>query len=687
MRLSVPMVRLNVAHYAVAVIWGINLYFSVALADTKIKIVTLEWEPFIGRMLPEQGYTAELITAAFESSGYTTEIEFVTLARGRKLMEQGVVHGYITPYGHIREAQNSLLSNVFYGDSIGLLKSKSLALNFQHASAIKFDDYISKLNDYRFGVLKGGVITKRFDSLPAENVHYAMNDLENIDLLSRGEVDFIVIGKFSAAELITNKRPHLIGRFEFMQTEESNNGFRLAFSKKNKHHIEIQSAFNKGLDIIKKNGVLARLNNKHGMYPPKRENNESITIGTVNNRDMIVLKELSSRFEKENPDIKIEWQIYDENVLRRRTLSDLAISDGQFDIVTVGLQEIPSWSKNSWLTALKRIPDSYEVTDIFQSLVEAHSFNGELYALPFYAESSVTYYRRDLFADAGLSIKQHPTYNDIVEYAKAIHNPDEGVYGICLRGKVGWGESLGLITTMVNTYGGKWFDMNWKPQFNTVEWKNALTMYSHLLLNYGPPEPWLNGYNESLAMFLKGKCGLWIDATIASNSIFDHELSSVSEVTGVVKAPVAKTPTGSNWLWAWSFAVSAQSSNAAKAEKFITWATSKSYIELVRITKGESLVPQGTRYSTYNSEPYRKSMPYVDVLLSAMTDASKQNSALNKPYKGIQFVEISEFPAMGNAISLFMVEMLKGNISTELALKKAQNYTTLQMKLSGYYKH
>ena len=546
----------------------------------------------------------------------------------------------------------------------------------------------TKLASKKFALIRGSIITKRFESLPASNLHYVSNALQSIDYLAQGKVDLIVIGKYAAAEIITNQRPHLIGKFEYLQIKESNSGFRLAFSSKNENHTKIKAAFNKGLVEIERNGILKELSIKYGIYPTiNAANKKVVTIGTVNNRDMLILKELSSTFEKANPEIDIRWRIYDENTLRNRTLSDLAISGGQFDIMTIGLQEIPAWSKNKWLSPITNLPEDYEVSDIFQNLMNAHYYKSELYALPFYAESSVTYYRKDLFSKAGIIMPERPTYNNIIKYAEALHNPSEGIYGICLRGKVGWGENIGLFTTMVNTHGGKWFDKNWKPQINSTPWKEALNTYTLLITHYGPPQPTLNGYNENLQLFLKGKCGIWIDATIASSALFDDDISLVTDLVGVAQAPTALTSNGANWLWSWSFAIPASSTNKGAAQKFITWATSKSYISLVSQKKGLKLIPQGTRRSTYASKTYQANLPYSEVLFEAILDAGDQDLKYSdKPYKGIQFVEISEFPAIGNYLSLLIIEVIKGSMTPEDALKKAQNYVNLQMDLSGYYK-
>jgi sorbitol/mannitol transport system substrate-binding protein len=280
----------------------------------------------------------------------------------------------------------------------------------------------------------------------------------------------------------------------------------------------------------------------------------------------------------------------------------------------------------------------------------------------------------------------HPSYEDIKKYAAAIHRPKEGIYGICLRGKVGWGENMALLGTMVNTYGGQWFDQNWKPQLDSPEWKNAVSTYKELLTQYGPPNPTGNGFNENRLLFSQGHCGMWIDATVAAGMVFNPELSNVYRDVDFAPAPIAVTPKGSSWLWTWALAIPESSKNKEAAVQFITWATSKEYIGQVAKNKGWVSVPPGTRASTYANADYQKAAPFAKFVLQAIEDADPLDSTLKpKPYTGIQFVGIPEFPALGHQVGLNIVKVIEGTMSVEEALKASQNSVSKLMKKSGYY--
>src|SRR3954470_13469585 len=188
-----------------------------------------------------------------------------------------------------------------------------------------------------------------------------------------------------------------------------------------------------------------------------------IVVATVNNGHMIEMQKLTPQFEKANPDIKVKWVTLEEGVLRQRVTTDIATKGGQFDVMTIGMYETPIWGKKGWLQELK--PDAaYDIDDLLPAMRSGLSLDGKLYAAPFYGESSMLMYRKDLADKAGVTIAERPTWTQVKEFAAKVHNPKEGVYGICLRGKPGWGDNMAFITTMVNTFGGQWFDATWTPQ-------------------------------------------------------------------------------------------------------------------------------------------------------------------------------------------------------------------------------
>ena len=414
---------------------------------------------------------------------------------------------------------------------------------------------------------------------------------------------------------------------------------------------------------------------------------KTVTIATVNNPAMIELKKLSSKFESANPDIKLNWVVVEENVLRQRVTTDVSTGSGQFDLVFIGLYEAPIFAKRGWLQTFDNIPADYDLEDVFKSIRDGLSYEGKLYAVPFYGESSMLMYRKDLFDEKGLKMPDQPTYDDIKKFAEALTDKSKGIYGITLRGKPGWGENMAYVDTLINTYGGTWFDMNWKPTIDTPEWKKAITFYVDLLKNYGPPGASANGFNENLTLFASGKAAMWIDATSGGGPLYDKSQSQVSDKVAFAPAPIAVTPNGSHWLWSWAFAVPKASKSADAAKKFAYWATGKDYIKLSAADAGWAQVPPGTRKSTYETAEYKQAAPFSAVTLAAMESADPTNPAIKKvPYTGVQFVGIPEFQSIGTVVGQSISGALAGSSTVDAALKAAQSSTERAMKQAGYPK-
>jgi sorbitol/mannitol transport system substrate-binding protein len=410
-----------------------------------------------------------------------------------------------------------------------------------------------------------------------------------------------------------------------------------------------------------------------------------ITVATVNNNDMVIMQSLTEAFEEAHPDITLDWVVLEENVLRQRMTTDIATGGGQFDVMTIGTYEVPIWAERGWLSPLDNLPDDYNEDDLLASVRDGLSLDGTLHALPFYAESSMMYYRQDLFEEAGIEMSDQPTWEEVREWAGELHGSEEGLAGICLRGKPGWGENMAFVSTLVNTYGGRWFDEEWNPELNSEAWVNAIQFYVDLLNDYGPPGASSNGFNENLALFSRGNCAMWVDATSAAGKLYDGNESDVADSLGFAPAPIAKTPKGSHWLWSWALAIPASSENQEAAREFITWATSQEYIELVGETQGWTSVPPGTRESTYANEQYTEAAPFADFVLKAIQDADPTDSTLeSNPYVGVQFVGIPEFQSIGTQVGQTIAAALTGDTTVEQALDSAQRATERTMQRAGY---
>ncbi len=411
---------------------------------------------------------------------------------------------------------------------------------------------------------------------------------------------------------------------------------------------------------------------------------ETITIATVNNGDMIRMQGYTDDFT-EKTGHEVEWVTLEENVLRQRVTTDITTRGGQFDIMTIGMYETPIWGQNGWLVPLDDLSAEYDTADILPAMRAGLSYDGTLYAAPFYGESSMVMYRTDLMEKAGLEMPAAPTWQFIREAAAVMDDPENGINGICLRGKAGWGEGGALITVTGNSFGARWFDEEWNAQFDQPEWKEALTFYVDLMNDYGPEGYATNGFNENLSLFQQGKCAMWIDATVAASFVTDPEESEVADNVGFALAPNSEgVDKRSNWLWAWALAIPAGTQKEEAAKEFIEWATSKDYIEMVAENEGWANVPPGARTSLYETPAYQE-VPFAGITLESINAADPTEPTVEPvPYVGVQFVAIPEFAGIATEVSQEFAAVYAGQQSVDEALAKAQAITNEAMEAAGY---
>ena len=403
----------------------------------------------------------------------------------------------------------------------------------------------------------------------------------------------------------------------------------------------------------------------------------TLKIATIANGDMTIMQQLSSSYEQAHPDIKLEWYVMDDGELRKQVLSDMSSGKANFDVITVGTYEVPLWGQKGWLTPLDNLPANYQVDDLLKPIRSALSWQNKLYALPFYGESSMTYYRKDLFAAKHLTMPENPSWDEIKNLAAELTDKSQGIYGLCLRGLAGWGDNVALVTTMANAYGAEWFDADWKPHLDSDEWRNVLKDYVFMLQNYGPPDAKSNSFGQNLKLFSQGKCAMWVDSTVAAGMVTNPKISMVADKVDFAPAPVAISSNGSHWLWAWSLAVPQSSSQKAQAQAFITWATSPAYIQQVAQTVGWGAIPPGSRYSSYAEPHYQKLAPYAARVKQALETATPEQPTLFPvPYQGVQYVSIPGFDQMGDAVGKNISALLDGKMTLEEVLSANQQAVT-----------
>ncbi|SEP51831.1 ABC transporter substrate-binding protein [Amycolatopsis saalfeldensis] len=404
----------------------------------------------------------------------------------------------------------------------------------------------------------------------------------------------------------------------------------------------------------------------------------TLVVAIVSNAQMKDAISLKGEFEKNNPGINLKFVSLPENEARAKITASTATQGGEFDVVMISNYEAPQWAANGWLENLEphmKATPGYDEGDFIPSIRESLSYQNQMYAVPFYGESSFVVYRKDLFQQAGLTMPAHPTWDQIADYAAKLDNKQTGVSGICLRGKPGWGESLAPFTTVANTFGAQWFDKDWNAKLTSPEFTKAANFYVNLVRDHGEVGASSAGFTECGTRYAQGNAAMWYDATSMTGTTEDPSTSLVVGKNGYAPAPVDKTQ-ASGWLYTWSLAIPKVAKDKDDAWKFMAWMTDKEYAKKVGETYGWNRVPPGTRKSTYEIPQYKDAAKaYAQPTLDGIANANQQKTMVNPvPYPGIQFVGIPEFQDLGTRVSQQLSAAIAGQTSVADALAQSQKY-------------
>ncbi|WP_130799580.1 ABC transporter substrate-binding protein [Streptomyces otsuchiensis] len=403
---------------------------------------------------------------------------------------------------------------------------------------------------------------------------------------------------------------------------------------------------------------------------------DTVNVLMVNNPQMVELQKLTEANFTEETGIKVNFTVLPENDVRDKISQDFANQAGQYDVATISNYETPIYARNGWLHELDPyLADDaeYDEQDILEPMrVSLTGEDGKTYAQPFYGESSFLMYRKDIFEDLGLTMPEKPTWDEVAEFAAEVDNEVSDMKGICLRGLPGWGELIAPLTTVVNTFGGTWFDEDWNAQLTSPEFTEATEFYVNLLRDHGQSGAAQSGYAECLNNMTQGNTAMWYDATAGAGSL-EADNSPVQGKIGYVPAPVKETDS-SGWLYTWAWGMQKASENTDNAWEFISWASGKGYEELVGEQSGWSNVPAGKRASTYENTDYQEAAEaFYDVTFQAISEANPAEPGVQpRPAAGIQFVGIPEFTDLGTRVSREISSAIAGQQTVEEALAKSQ---------------
>jgi sorbitol/mannitol transport system substrate-binding protein len=667
---------------------GASFLFSTPFLNAeprKLRIAAYDLRPYVTEKDEEPGYLYEIICNAFQQAGYEIEIQFYPPLRAQSLVESGerdvLIPSYRPESGQSGESKLKY-SQAIHGSEIVMIKRADTPLS-----------KLPKLSGSSTLVASGLSEAEDFQ-LKEKNLLPSMSEraIQTIDRLNQKRIDYAIVDKLAAANAIVSRRLPLVGAIDFVSPPIAKRDFFVGFSPKLSSGDKVLADFNRALSAMYKRGEVQNLLARYG-YEALENQTKTLSILLPLNEDTKNLHELSSYFLKKHPGVQMKWNLLEENLMRRRFLTSLTLAEPIFDILMIGQVNVPQFATKGWISQLEPLPKSYNAEDILPIVQKELTYKDKLYALPFYHETSMTFYRKDLFEKKNLQMPMRPSYSDLKRLAAQLDDPKSSVNGICMRGKSGQGENTSNILAIVRAFGGQYFNEQKDLDLTSEAWRQAIQLYTDLLIQYGPDDPARYGYNELLKLFADGHCAIWIDASVAAGFVMDPKHSKVSDAVGFAYMPKETQDRNFGWSWTWAFSVVGSSQQKALAQEFMEWASSEEYTALVARLKGWKAVPPGIRISTYKNADYQKASsfaPFVlkmlqekDVLAQNENGIVKSGKLVAEPLSDT--LEVPVFQALRIALGLNVAQVLKGHINVKRALLNTEQEVKSVMYHSGYY--
>lgn len=223
------------------------IIFSISSANSDeknsgYKFVTLEWPPYVGKGLYDNGLATIALKKAFRKGHIDFSIHFRPWVRALKETSEGHYHGVFPAYYSEARAREFYFSNPIMKGPIGFFKKKSTNLYY--------DGNIKSLQQYKIGLVRGYVNSLLVDDAINLKKDLASSDEENLKKLCANRVELIVIDFLVAKYLIEKMAKE--GLLSCIDLEEigpplENKELYLMIPKKNKDAKFLINKINEGL--------------------------------------------------------------------------------------------------------------------------------------------------------------------------------------------------------------------------------------------------------------------------------------------------------------------------------------------------------------------------------------------------------------------------------------------------------
>ena len=231
-----------------------NVKISHAEEQT-IRFATLNWEPYYGEALPNNGYCSDIVRAACQRAGYAISIDFVPWKRALYETKQLYFDGILGIYHSNERAEWLRYSDAFSESEVVLFALQGHEITW---------NTIEDLKPYRIGIENGYAYSPEFDKADFLQ-KMSVRKLElNINKLLEERIDLIAASRKRLLFWVNTHQPEIKRQLRIVPKPISSNNLYVAFPKQLPHADEYVKAFNEGLRQIRADQTYAAILEKHG---------------------------------------------------------------------------------------------------------------------------------------------------------------------------------------------------------------------------------------------------------------------------------------------------------------------------------------------------------------------------------------------------------------------------------------
>ncbi|WP_447978917.1 ABC transporter substrate-binding protein [Candidatus Nitrospira bockiana] len=283
-----------------------------------------------------------------------------------------------------------------------------------------------------------------------------------------------------------------------------------------------------------------------------------------------VMRGMLDEFERQHPGVRVQEEVLPSSTDQQHQYYAITLEshDIPFDLFAIDVIWAQEFARAGWITEVDDVVGLEEREVYFQSALEAATFDGKLYAIPWYVDVGLLYYRRDLLARYGARVPR--TWPELAHVAATIvrEEGDPALKGFLWSGK----QYEGLMCIALEFIwgrGGSLLDEDSRAAEEAVAYMRQLIEagVSPPLVSVADEESVRLLFADGRAVFMRNWPYAW--------SLLQQDRSRVRGKVGMAPIPAFEGREGASVLGGWMLAVPSRAKHRGLAVELLHFLASR----------------------------------------------------------------------------------------------------------------